>query len=179
MQIGVVENPESYTSLTNSSSFEDFQRHLHGSAKLSSVCPEPCAAQAQDAPEPAQEVPAPAQLTGLDAPESAQLLAPEDCHTAVQGDLCYAEVLYVMQKGVSEHPEWYDSSLTNSSSFEDIQRHLHGSARLSTVCPEPCAAQAHDVPVPAQEVPAPEQLPALGLKGRFSRLRARIGGLLR
>ncbi|CAK0865848.1 unnamed protein product [Prorocentrum cordatum] len=122
---GVIEHPQWFLPLTTSSSLEDIQRHLHGTARLSEVCLEPCAAQAQ-----------------------ARVLAPEDCHTSVQGDSCYEEVLYAMQ-GVIEHPEWF-SPLTRSSSLEDIQRHLHSVAWLSNVCPEPCAAQTHVVPVPAR-----------------------------
>lgn len=35
-----------YFPLTKHSSFEDFQRYLHGTAQSSHVCPEPCAARA-------------------------------------------------------------------------------------------------------------------------------------
>ncbi|CAK0892667.1 unnamed protein product [Prorocentrum cordatum] len=111
MQTGVVEKPDWYPSLTRSSSFEDFQRFLHGHARFSDVCPEPCAAPAR-----------------------------KECHTAVEGDACHEKVVWAMQTGVVEKPDWYPS-LTRSSSFEDFQRFLHGHARFSDVCPEPCAAQ--------------------------------------
>jgi len=123
MQTGIFEHPEWYSPLTQSSSFVDFQRHLHGLARLSKVCAEPCASQAQ-------EVPAPARLP-----------ASEDCRTAVLGDACYDQVMYATQVGVDVHPELY-LPLTKTSSFVDFQRHLHGVARLSKVCPEPCAAHA-------------------------------------
>jgi len=42
MQTGVVKHPEWYGNLNKDSSFEDFQLHLHSSARLSSVCPKPC-----------------------------------------------------------------------------------------------------------------------------------------
>jgi len=48
-------------------------------------------------------------------------------------------VMWAMQTGVVEHPDWYQD-LTKDSSFEDFQQHLHGSARLSSVCPKPCFA---------------------------------------
>jgi len=115
MRTGVVEHPDWYSPLTSSSSFEEFQRHLHGVARLSGECPEPC----------------PAQAPG--------------CHTSVEGDLCFNEVLWAMDTGVVEHPDWY-SPLTSSSSLEEFQRFLHGDARLSHVCPEPCAARASEVP---------------------------------
>ena len=98
-------------SLTRSSSFEDVQRFLHGHARFSDACPEPCAAP-----------------------------APERCRTAVEGDACYEKVVWAMRTGVVERPDWYPS-LTRSSSFEDFQRFLHGRPRLSSVCPEPCSAQ--------------------------------------
>mmetsp|Transcript_86358 Transcript_86358/g.225312 ORF Transcript_86358/g.225312 Transcript_86358/m.225312 type:complete len:275 (-) Transcript_86358:205-1029(-) len=61
------------------------------------------------------------------------------CYTSVQGDRCYEHVLWAMQTGIVEHPDWYQG-LTKDSSFEDFQQHLHGSARLSAVCPKPCFA---------------------------------------
>jgi len=127
MQKGVVERPGWYPDLTMDSSFEDFQRFLHGEARLSHICPEPCAAQVSDARRP---VPAP---------------APEECHTSVEGDACYDKVIWAMQKGVVERPGWYPD-LTMDSSFEDFQRFLHGEARLSHICPEPCAAKALPAP---------------------------------
>ena len=91
---GTVADP----SLTRSSSFEDFQRFLHGHARFSDACPEPCAAPAL-----------------------------ERCRTAVEGDACYEKVVWAMRTGVVERPDWYPS-LTRSSSFEDFQWFLHGTA---------------------------------------------------
>lgn len=122
MQRGVVEHPEWYSPLAQNSTFEDFQRHLHGVRKLSKVCPQPCAAHAQE------------------VPAAAWLPAPDGCHTSVKGDACYEKVVYSMQTDVVENPEWY-SPLTTNSSFVDFQRHLHGVAWLSDVCPEPCVDQ--------------------------------------
>merc|ERR1719401_981108 len=112
MRTGVVKHPDWYLPLTNKSSFEDFQRHLHGVERLSRVCPEPCAAQAR-------------------------LLAQEACHTSVEGEPCYEKVKWVMEIGVVQNPDWY-FPLTKYSSFEHFQRHLHGVDRLSNVCPRPC-----------------------------------------
>ncbi|CAK0868932.1 unnamed protein product [Prorocentrum cordatum] len=130
MQTGVVKHPERYSPLAQDSTFEDFQRYLHRLPALSKVCPEPCAAHE------------------LDVRVPARLRAPDDCHTSVEGDACYERVVYAMQTGVVENAEWY-SPLTKNSSFVDFQRHLHGVAWLSDVCPEPCAAQAERVPVAA------------------------------
>ncbi|CAK0862086.1 unnamed protein product [Prorocentrum cordatum] len=46
MRTGVFQHPEYYLPLTRNSSFEDFQQHLHGTARLADVCPRPCAAAA-------------------------------------------------------------------------------------------------------------------------------------
>ncbi|CAK0793132.1 unnamed protein product [Prorocentrum cordatum] len=66
---------------------------------------------------------------------------PQGCRTSVEGDRCYVEVMWAMRAGIQQHPEYY-LPLTRNSSFEDFQQHLHGTARLSGVCPEPCAAAA-------------------------------------
>ncbi|CAK0882168.1 unnamed protein product, partial [Prorocentrum cordatum] len=42
MQRGISQHPDWYAPLTRSSSFEDFQRFLHGQPRLAHVCPEPC-----------------------------------------------------------------------------------------------------------------------------------------
>ncbi|CAK0801394.1 unnamed protein product [Prorocentrum cordatum] len=67
----------------------------------------------------------------------------EDCHTSVEGDECFEKVKWAMQTGILQNPSWYPT-LTSSSSFEDFQRHLHGTERLSGVCPEPCKERAFD-----------------------------------
>ncbi|CAK0863421.1 unnamed protein product [Prorocentrum cordatum] len=131
MQMGVLKYPDWFSPLTNRSSFEDFQRHLHGIAKFANVCPEPC---------PARK---------LEAPGSAQLPESDSCHAPIEGDACHRRVKWAMEKGVVKYPERF-SPLTSSSSFEDFQRHLHGIARFANVCPEPCAAQAVEVVVPPQ-----------------------------
>jgi len=111
---GVVDHPEWFSPLTKSSSFEDFQRHLHSVAWLASVCPVPCPAQAREE------------------------AAAEGCGAPVEGDECYAEVMDAMRTGVVRHPDRY-GNLTRSSSFEDFQRQLHS---VFQVCPEPCSAQS-------------------------------------
>jgi len=119
MQTGVAKHPEYFSPLTNTSSFEDFQRHLHRKAGFSNVCSEPCAARA-----PEESV-------------AAQLSSSEVCRTSVIGDECYKKVAWAMQTGVLKYPEWF-SPLTSNSSFEDFQRHFHGIARFANVCAEPC-----------------------------------------
>ncbi|CAK0810995.1 unnamed protein product [Prorocentrum cordatum] len=77
------------------------------------------------------------------------------CRTSVAGEECFVEVQWAMQTGIAENPGWY-APLTSSSSFEDFQRHLHATARLSGVCPEPCAERAQSAGRPTQApTPAP------------------------
>jgi hypothetical protein len=123
MQVGAVENPDWYLPLTRNSSFEDFQRHFHGVAKYSSMCPEPCSPR-----ESAERRPASSPETPVGT----------GCHTSVEGDACYVEVMWAMQVGAVENPDWY-LPLTRNSSFEDFQRHFHGVAKYSSMCPEPCS----------------------------------------
>jgi len=119
MRVGIAAIPDWYAPLAKNSSFEDFQRHLHGTARLSHVCPEPCDAQAPDTRQP----------------------APEDCHTTVKGEACYESVASTMRTCAVAKSTCY-FPLTKDSSFEDFQRYLRGTAGLSHVCPEPCAARA-------------------------------------
>ena len=117
MRTGIADNPEWYSPLTNSSSFEDFQRHLHGTSRLSDVCPEPCAAQAPEVPQsarpPAQEDQAAAPRPVSEAP------APEDCRTSAEGDACFPEVVWAMRAGIVERPEWYPS-LTKDRGLPEV-----------------------------------------------------------
>merc|ERR1711920_33150 len=57
------------------------------------------------------------------------------CRTAVEGEPCYEGVMWLMEYGISLHPEWYPK-LTTNSSFEDVQGYLH-EGNLEK-CPEPC-----------------------------------------
>merc|ERR1719220_928479 len=110
MDIGITSNPEWYPDLTSSSSFEDFQAHLHSINH--GHCPQPC------------------NTTSLPLPPAAPA-----CHTAVEGDDCYGAVTWAMDIGITSNPEWYPD-LTSSSSFEDFQARLHSISHGN--CPVPC-----------------------------------------
>jgi hypothetical protein len=122
MRVGVAAIPDWYAPLSKNSSFVDFQRHLHGTARLSHVCPEPCAAQA------------------LEIPLQKQLPPQKDCYTSVKGEACYESVKSAIRTCKLAKTACY-FPMTKDSSFEDFQRYLHGTARLSHVCPEPCARE--------------------------------------
>mmetsp|Transcript_84544 Transcript_84544/g.244386 ORF Transcript_84544/g.244386 Transcript_84544/m.244386 type:complete len:789 (+) Transcript_84544:3-2369(+) len=59
----------------------------------------------------------------------------DGCHTAVKGDVCYDDITFAMQKGVREHPTWYDG-LAPYSTLEEFQEVLHSNPELN--CPRPC-----------------------------------------
>eukprot|EP00404_Azadinium_spinosum_P048347 CAMPEP_0180805146 /NCGR_PEP_ID=MMETSP1038_2-20121128/61853_1 /TAXON_ID=632150 /ORGANISM="Azadinium spinosum, Strain 3D9" /LENGTH=57 /DNA_ID=CAMNT_0022845665 /DNA_START=54 /DNA_END=223 /DNA_ORIENTATION=+ len=44
----------------------------------------------------------------------------ETCHTAVEGEACYSDVMYAKTEYILKHPEWY-IGLTESSCFEEFQ----------------------------------------------------------
>lgn len=50
--------------------------------------------------------------------------APSGCKTAVEGDDCYRKVMWAMQFGINENPEWY-GQLTNWSSFDAFQQFFY------------------------------------------------------
>jgi hypothetical protein len=57
------------------------------------------------------------------------------CHTAVAGEKCYGDVDWAMKTGIHQHPEWYPG-LSQSSSFEEFQTHMHDIGYSE--CPMPC-----------------------------------------
>jgi len=57
------------------------------------------------------------------------------CRSTVEGEDCHKQVLWAMQTGVHEHPEWYPG-LDAASSAEDFQSLLH--QRDPASCPQPC-----------------------------------------
>ncbi|CAK0829696.1 unnamed protein product [Prorocentrum cordatum] len=137
MQTGISQHPDWYVPLTRDSSFEDFQRFLHGQPRLANVCPEPCSQQHSSAMLPAEK--------SATAPVPSQA-----CRTAAESDPCYEKVVWAMQTGISQHPDWY-VPLTRNSSFEDFQRFLHGQPRLAHLCPEPCSQQHSSAMLPAEK----------------------------
>jgi len=136
MDHGITLQPEAYGNLTSGSTFEEFQRFLHFEGN------EGCKTGIHLHPDWSI-------YSGLDADSSfvdfqAALhrhqshRCPEPCglcRTAVEGEPCYEGVMWLMEYGISLHPEWYPK-LTTNSSFEDVQGYLH-EGNLEK-CPEPC-----------------------------------------
>eukprot|EP00122_Pirum_gemmata_P018892 Pgem_evm1s17695 len=61
--------------------------------------------------------------------------AEDNCVTVRAGDACYDDVMWAMESGIYQHPEWY-TGLTSRSSFEDFQRALFKKGRCEKI---PCA----------------------------------------
>mmetsp|Transcript_56609 Transcript_56609/g.131975 ORF Transcript_56609/g.131975 Transcript_56609/m.131975 type:complete len:721 (-) Transcript_56609:215-2377(-) len=68
-------------------------------------------------------------------PESG-CLAPCPCHSAVTGEKCYEAVSWVLDTGISKHPEWY-RGLGRDSGREEVQAVLHRQESRSN-CSWPC-----------------------------------------
>mmetsp|Transcript_78893 Transcript_78893/g.198264 ORF Transcript_78893/g.198264 Transcript_78893/m.198264 type:complete len:135 (+) Transcript_78893:84-488(+) len=58
-----------------------------------------------------------------------------ECHTAVEGEECYSHIIWAMKTDIELRPRDY-AGLTQDSSFEDFQAHLHKADRAD--CPAPC-----------------------------------------
>lgn len=157
MLTGIREHPDWYSGLSSGSSFEEFQNSLYQGTH--SECPEPCnvcrtvvneGELCYKEVEWAMEFGIrqhPEWYSGLMANSSRQefqdyLSAKYDCplacglcHTVQQGEPCYEGVMWAMQHGIVQHPEWYPD-LTKDSSFQEFQSHLHQG--MFHNCPEPC-----------------------------------------
>jgi len=61
------------------------------------------------------------------------------CHTAGSGEACHGDVMFVKNKFLKEHPDWY-RGLSTSSSFKDIQAYLstQKNKKGKPRCPWPC-----------------------------------------
>jgi len=150
MTHGIRLHPEWYEGLTSGSTFEQFQDWLH--RKGMEQCHKPCAlcqtttigeacwdevqAVAED-----QQLPVDFHVEELQAMlnrTNSSTTCPMPCarcRAAVPGDVCYIGVMWAMQHGIADHPDWYPS-LTPESPFEDFQEVLHG--RNQERCAFPC-----------------------------------------
>jgi len=118
---GINARPEWYPGLTNTSSFSNFQAHMHYC--YWGRCPMPCAS---------------TDLYSCQIP--GRFWSDAECQDAVQGTKCHDEVTWAMDYGINDHPEWYPS-LTNQSSFGEFQARLFQGEKAaieSNECPEPC-----------------------------------------
>merc|ERR1711920_317879 len=117
MTHGIRLHPEWYEGLTSGSTFEQFQDWLH--RKGMEQCHKPCAL---------------CQTTTIGEAcwDEVQAVAEDQ---QLPGDVCYTGVMWAMQHGIADHPDWYPS-LTPESAFEDFQEVLHG--RNQERCAFPC-----------------------------------------
>jgi len=67
------------------------------------------------------------------------LATTETCHTAVEGEPCFADVDWAMKVGITGHPDWYEGEcpgLKPTSDFEEFQACVY---KINmTTCPLPC-----------------------------------------
>jgi len=61
------------------------------------------------------------------------------CHTAEDGDACYAKVMWAMASGVFQH---YNGLSNKTDGFEAFQMAVHNKKRYKGLCPRPCDAEA-------------------------------------
>lgn len=148
MNKGVNRHPEWYPGLTESSSFDDVQLYL--SATPSEHCPTPCflnivvettttfaSTTTTTTIATTHPITAISTNTATLTTTTTVIIA---CHTAVPGDICYANVKDVMHQGLRLHPDWYDG-LSRWSSFQEVQHHL--SEQGGYDCPIPCPVACH------------------------------------
>merc|ERR1719254_50989 len=83
--------------------------------------------------------------TCLEDPSAPAPPAQEECRSATEGDSCHEEVLWSINNGIRNHPEWYPG-LNRKSSFEEFQRLLH--KRGQGNCPMPCMPTVTTSPPP-------------------------------
>jgi hypothetical protein len=119
MNSGIRHFRDWYPGMTPSSSFEEFQAHMHDIGH--GQCKQPC--EATDATSTT--------LTTTNASLDA-------CHTAIETDECHSHVLWAKDVGIYQYPHWYPG-LSHQSSFEDFQASLHASGHGFGMCPQPCA----------------------------------------
>lgn len=68
-----------------------------------------------------------------------KLKASGECHRPVEGEVCYASIVYALERGIPKHPDWYaGTGITDKSTFEELQRYLHENHPHSSCCPKAC-----------------------------------------
>jgi len=116
---GISAHPDWFKGLTKTSSFEDFQLHLHEDPNAKVRCPKPCSPgpSPPPAPKPAASI--------------------QNCHTVTKSEKCHEAIVWAKTKGIAEHPDWF-KGLNPKSSFDDIQEHFHNDPESDGTCPMPC-----------------------------------------
>eukprot|EP00927_Polykrikos_kofoidii_P053537 TRINITY_DN48147_c0_g1_i1.p1 TRINITY_DN48147_c0_g1~~TRINITY_DN48147_c0_g1_i1.p1 ORF type:complete len:669 (-),score=102.12 TRINITY_DN48147_c0_g1_i1:68-2023(-) len=117
MQEGIYSKPEWYTGVTNTSTFEDFQRLLNASGR--GQCLRPCEGAAAELP-PRQPVTLSSQA--------------DRCYDTVPGEACYDAVKWARSDGIYANPGRYPG-LTPHSSFQEFQALL--ASEDAGRCPHP------------------------------------------
>jgi hypothetical protein len=61
------------------------------------------------------------------------------CRDASEGEYCYSSILWLAEKGMKKHPEWYPN-LSLMSTFREVQEELFRSNKSE--CTRPCLAES-------------------------------------
>jgi len=153
MYNGINAYPELFPGLRVGSSAEEFQQAIHDNNRIAylkdphisvpSDCRNYMAAHGCDW---ALTEGCPNTTSGEDTPqgyhcccelELRERVCPEPCRlcrTVSEGDQCFSDVMWAMEIGIKQHPEWYPN-LTDISTIEDFQDYL----RTLMPCPPPCS----------------------------------------
>jgi hypothetical protein len=163
MREGIDNYPDWFDGLSKSSSVREFQARLHSDFNTS--CARPCASGEKD--ENKEKAEAETHKIG--------------CHTAIGGEKCYRSVVWVMQHGIYQHPDWYPG-VNKATSFEEVQASLRNKQNAS--CPTPCACHTAHKGEPChasvkwairEGIRAhPDWYPALTELSRFEEVQARL-----
>lgn len=125
-------HPEWYPAYGESSSFQDVQQMLFSLNK--SDCPKPCRSTTTSA--------APANFVegqGLTTIGDDGWQVFNGCRDASDGEYCYSSILWLAEKGMKKHPEWYPN-LSFMSTFSEVQEELFRSNKSE--CTRPCLVES-------------------------------------
>jgi hypothetical protein len=163
MTEGIDSYPDWFKGLSKSDSVRRFQARLHNDFNTS--CARPCDPGEED--QNKQKAQAERDRIG--------------CHTAIGGEKCYSSVVWIMQKGIYQHPDWYPG-VHKASSFEEVQASLRSDSKAR--CPTPCACHTAFKGEPCQKSVKwairegirahPDWYPDLTELSRFEEVQARL-----
>jgi len=128
-------HPEWYPAYGESSSFREVQQMLFSLNK--SECPKPCRSTTTTA-SPAGPVEADT-AQGLTTIDDSGWQVFNGCRDASEGEYCYSSILWLAEKGMKKHPEWYPN-LSIMSTFREVQEELFRSNKSE--CTRPCLAES-------------------------------------
>lgn len=138
----LAEHPEWYGGLVEGATFKEVQ-HWLASQEESQGCREPCWTLSNYTKSVGRTVRTTAQWAYGMMPHAEEMLPVGQraghlpCHTPEEGEPCYKAVMWALDVGLAEHPEWYGGLANGTATFQDVQRVLASQAE-NQGCREPC-----------------------------------------